>query len=271
VSAAVVVALGREVLREEVAELDRLAVGEKVNLAALSLLRREERALDDVDHVACRREVAPSADPAEASLLHRSGELRQEARVSASPDEARADRHRLERERVRRDHGALGESLRDRIRARGLRGIRHGLVGAHDRLAVGDDGLGADVDEALHLRSLRGAERVLRAVDGVANVIGELAVFADVGGRVKHDVAFVHALGHRGLIREVATHGLGTHAAHGDRCLLAACERAHGDAFRDERTDQLLAHEPRTAGDECSLHPAESTRFAGCQRRTTVG
>ena len=89
-------ALGAQQLGDELAEDDRLAVGDEVGLARAALLGGQDQALDDVVDVGGVGDVAAAADPGEAARFDRRDHLRQQRRVALAPDEARAQGDGLE-------------------------------------------------------------------------------------------------------------------------------------------------------------------------------
>ena len=70
-------ALRRQQAGDELAELDRLAVGDEVGRAAGALLGGQDEALDDVVDVGRRGQVVAAADPREAPAADQVDERRQ--------------------------------------------------------------------------------------------------------------------------------------------------------------------------------------------------
>ena len=203
-------ALGGEQAGDEVAEDDGLAVGDEVDAAAARRARRREhQPLDGVVDVGRRGAVPAAADPREAPGADHLGHRRQQRRVAAAPDEARAHDDGLEAVAVGLDHRLLGARLGRGVQRRRVEAQRRALVDLDQRLAREQRGLGADVDEAPHAGLARGGQRVARALHVAALEVRALAPVAEVGGAVEGDLAAGGAGGHRGGVVEVAAHGLG--------------------------------------------------------------
>jgi hypothetical protein len=255
-------ALGREQLRDEVAKLDRRAVADEVDLAGLALLGREQEALDDVVDVRRRRQVMAAGEPPELARRNGAHELRHHVRVALAPHEARPHD-----DCARGDRRRLGEPLRQRVGAHRPRRQRARLVGADDRLAVGEHGLGADVHEA---HALRRGEHVLRALHGDPHVDIERVVLIRVRRAVEAHVAAAHARLERRDVVEVAADPRRPERLDLRGRRSAPRERRDLDAARPQRLDQPPADESRPTGDERSLHAPESTRFAPPWGRTKL-
>ena len=121
-------ALRAEQLRDELAEDDRLAVGDEVDAAGAPALGAQHQALDDVVDVRRRGAVAPAADPGEAPLLDRLHEARQDRRVARAPHQPRPHDDRLEAVAVRVAHRLLGLRLRRGVESRRVGPQRSVLV-----------------------------------------------------------------------------------------------------------------------------------------------
>ena len=141
-------ALRGEQPRHELAEHDRLAVGDEVDAAGRALGGPEPQALDDVVDVRRRRAVPAAADPRPAAFLGSRADAGHDRRVARAPHQPRPDDDRLDA--LRGEHGLLGLRLGGAVERLRARLQRRALVDHHERLAVHQRGLGADVDEAPH-------------------------------------------------------------------------------------------------------------------------
>ena len=77
--------LGLEQPGEELAEHDRVTVGDEVGLAGTPARRAPDQALDGVVHVRDRGQVASTADPGEAPAAHQLDDRRQQRGVAPRP------------------------------------------------------------------------------------------------------------------------------------------------------------------------------------------
>ena len=114
---------------------ERVAVGDEVGAPAAAVLGGAQQALDGVLDVRRRGQVAAAADPAERARARALDEHRQQRRVAAAPDEARAHDHRLERAAALLEHDLLGHRLRARVRR--LRAQRERIASRRRARAAG--------------------------------------------------------------------------------------------------------------------------------------
>ena len=161
-------ALGAQHRGDELAEDDRLAVGDEVGLAGRAPLGRQQQALDDVVDVGRVGDVAAAADPGPFARLDRLHHLRQQRRVALAPDEAGPHDDGLEALAARVADRLLGLRLGRRVGRRRVGSQRRRLVDPDQRLAGHQRRLGAAVDEAPHPRLGAGGEHVARALDVAA-------------------------------------------------------------------------------------------------------
>ena len=250
-------ALGGDQVAHEVAEPHRVAVGDEVGAAAAAVLGGAQQPLDGVVDVRGRGAVAAAADPAERARARALDQQREQRGVAAAPDEARAHDHRLERAAALLEHDLLGHRLRARVGRLRAQRERIRLVGVHQRLAVHQHGLGADVDGAGHAGRAAGAQDAAGALDvGLHELLPGPEVL-DLGGGVEADVGALHA-GHEGAqVAELAADGLGAARADGVGGAVRAGERADRPPVAREALDQAPADEAGAAGDEGEGHRAQ--------------
>ena len=141
---------GGEHLGDELAQDDRVAVGDEVGLPRRAPLGPQHETLDDVADVGDRGQVPTASDPGEASLLDHLPHHGHQGRIALPPDEARADHHRLEAVAVGVPHRLLGPRLGRRVGGLRVGPQRRGLVDVDQRLAGHQRRLGSAVDEAPH-------------------------------------------------------------------------------------------------------------------------
>jgi hypothetical protein len=235
--------LGAQELGQEGPELQGVAVGEVVDLAAFADAGGEEQTLAAVAHMAGGREVAPAAHPTKAPLGDHHPQDRHERGVAVAPDEARAHHHHRELRRGRGEGEHLSLAFALGVEPDGALGQRRLFSDEVQRVAVEQHGLGADVGEARHARVSRGLNHRLGALDVHRVKVGRVAPVIGQRRGVNDGVAAAHAFSHRGEVGDVPTHDLGPRGAHGALGLHAAGQGADLSAFTLESLDQLAAQE----------------------------
>ena len=145
---------------------------------------------------------------------------------------------------------ALCGGLRPGIGAHRLIGDRVGLVDVALRRVVGEDRLGAGVDEPVDAAPPGGRQSVLGAVDvGHPEGVG-VAPLVDLRGEVEDDVAAGHPLGHRVGVGQVAADWLGAAGFDRPGGFVGAGQGASVVAVVGQRIEEAAADEAGTACDE---------------------
>ena len=147
-------------LGDEVAEHHGLTVGDEVDPAGRTPLRREHEALHRVVHVGRGGEVLAAAYPRELARLDGLHQARQQGAVAGAPHEARPHAHGLEPIAVRVADELFGLRLGGAVGRLRVRPQRRGLVHVHERVAGEQHGLGTHVHEPPHASRAAGLDHV---------------------------------------------------------------------------------------------------------------
>ena len=178
--------------REELAEHDRLAVGHEVDAArpapCVAASQRPSTVLS-----MCVVAVSWPPPPTQRKRPERDhlDDRREQRRVAAAPDEARAA-PRPSRGRPHA-HELLRLGLRRRVERRRVRPQRRALVDIHQRLPGHQRRLGAHVHEPPHAACAAGGDHVPRAPNVEPLEVGRVAPVLDLRGRVEGDLAVLDA------------------------------------------------------------------------------
>ena len=256
----------RHVLRSQQALHDlakgpRRAVREEVGLARLALLSGLVEPLAAVLHMAGRGQIPAAANPLERAVPGALDQLRQQRRVAAAPDEARPHDDGVLTGRDGLAHALLGGALGACVNAERRLWQRPRLIDLHQRCAVDQHGLGADVDEAAHARLPGRLQHLHGAVDGGGPRLFLGAPVLGEGRGVKDDVAAAHAFGHRGAAREVALDAGGARGLDSRQRRCRPPQGPHRHAALHQIGNEVAPHKARTARDECRLHARSVFQF----------
>ena len=200
---------------DELAEDDRLVVGDEVGLARPALLGGQHHSLDHVVDVGGVGDVAAAADPGPAAFLDRRDHLREQGRVALAPDETGPDRDGLESARDWRAEPRARPAPWSPGRAPAS---RVGAAPSSSTWTSGSPAISAASVPQWTKRRTPAAAAALNAfsvpLDVAALEVLPRTPLAEVGGEVEGDIGARGARLERLPVGEVAAHRLGAAIGH---------------------------------------------------------